>query len=158
MQLHKAVEHNLFPHFLVIFQWALVVVSLGCGLNPSVTITRATANGGLKVIMLFHLFLLLFPIILCLTFFRIRKEGISERCVIGLSVATTLFSCVNVLSHFVDDFVLLTKVTEVVAWSLYSSIFSVSVYTVSKGSLFPVLRRLTNVGEETFGNDRNLEA
>lgn len=158
MQLRKAVENKMFPHFLATFQWTLLVISLAFNLNFSVTVTGAVANGGLKVIMLFHLWMLFSPVVLCLTFYRIRKEGMVERCIIGLSMITILFSIVNTSLHFVNDLALLMKATEVIAWSLYNSMFSVSMYKISIGFLLPVLRRFAEVEEEKLRNDKKLWA
>jgi hypothetical protein len=156
MQLRKAVENEMFPHFLVAFQWILLVISLAFNLNPSVTVTDAVANGGLKVIMLFHLWMLFFPFVLCLMFYRIREKGIAERCIIGLSLITVSFSIVNICLHFVNDFVLLMKATEVVAWSLYNGMFSVSIYKILVVSLSPVLRKLVEIQKETLHNNKKL--
>lgn len=158
MQIRKAVENKMFPHFLYTFQWTLLVISLAFNLNFSVAVTGAVANGGLKVIMLFHLWMLFFPAVFCLIFYRIRKEGIAERCIIGLSMITILFSIVNISLHFVDDLVLLMKAAEVVAWSLYNSVFSVSVYKISIVFLLPVLRRFVKIEKEILSNDKKLGA
>ena len=153
MQLRKAVENKMFPHFLVIFQWTLLVISLAFNLNTSVAVTGAIANGGLKVIMLFHVWMLLFAAVLCLIFYRIRKEGIAERSIIGISMITILFSIVNISLHFVNDFVLLMKATEVVTWCLYNTMFSVSIYKISTVFLLPVLIRYKKIEKETLHND-----
>jgi len=152
IQLRRAVENKMFPHFLATFQWTSLVISLAFNLNISVAVTGAIANGGLKVIMLFHIWMLFFAAVLCLIFYRIRKEGIAERCIIGISMITILFSIVNVSLHFVNDFVLLMKATEVIAWSLYNSMFSVSVYKISTVFLLPVLTRY-KIEKETLHND-----
>jgi len=154
MQLRKAVENKMFPHFLVIFQWTLLVISLAFNLNTSVAVTGAIANGGLKVIMLFHVWMFLFAAVLCMIFYRIRKEGIVERSIIGISMITILFSIVNISLHFVNDFVLLMKATEVVTWCLYNTMFSVSVYKISTVSLLPVLMRPKKIEKETLRTNK----
>lgn len=156
MQFRKAVENKMFPHFLVTFQWTLLVISLAFNLNFSVAVTGAVANGGLKVIMFFHLWMLFFPVVLCLIFCRIRKKGTAERCFIGLSMIAILFSIVNVFLHFVNDFALLMKATEVVAWSLYNSMFSVSIYKILEVFLLPVLMKFAEIQKETLHNDKKL--
>lgn len=153
IQLRRAVENKMFPHFLATFQWASLVVSLAFNLNISVAVTGAITNGGLKVIMFFHIWMLFFAAVLCLIFYRVRKEGIAERCIIGISMITILFSIVNISLHFVNDFVLLMKATEVIAWSLYNSMFSVSVYKISTVFLLPVLIRHKKIEKETLHND-----
>ncbi len=152
MRLRKAVKSNMLPHFLVAFQWTLLVISLAFNLNFFVTVTGAMANGGLKVIMFFHLWMLFFPAVLCLIFYRIRKEGIAERCIIGLSIIIILFSIADISFHFVNDFTLLMKATEVVAWSLYNSMFFVSMYKISVVFLLPVLRRFVEIEKDVLRN------
>jgi len=125
-------------------------------MNFAVSVTGAVANGGLKVIMLFHIWMLFFPVVLCPMFYRIRKEGIAERCIIGLSMVTLLFSMVNISLHFVDNLVLLMKATEVVAWSLYNSMFAISIYKISIGFLSPVISRFVKFEKETLRNSKKL--
>jgi len=158
MHVSKTIQNNMFPHFLSTLQWALLVISLAFNRNFSVAVTGAEANGGLKVIMFFHLWMLLFPSALCLMFFRIRKEGMAERFIIDLSIVTILFSTVNISLHFVNDFILLMKATEVIAWSLYNCMFSASLYKISKTFLSPMLRRFEKIERETLRNDKELRA
>lgn len=158
MQLRKALMNKMLPHLLATFQWIFLVASLAFNMNFSVTVTGAVANGGLKVITLFHLWMLFFPIVLCLIFYGIRKEGIAERSIIGLSIITVLFSIVNISLHFANDLALLMKVTEVIAWSLYNSIFPVSMYKISIVFLLPASRRSVKIEKETLRNDKRLGA
>jgi hypothetical protein len=153
IKLRKAVENKMFPHFLAASQWASLVTSLVFNLNFSVAVTGAVASGGLKIIMLFHIWMLFSAAVLCLIFYRIRKEGIAERCIIFLSGITILFSIVNISLHFVNDFALLMKTTEVVAWSLYNSTFSMSVYKISIVFLLPVPRRSVQTQEKETPRD-----
>jgi hypothetical protein len=156
MQLRKAVENKMFPHLLDAFQWILLVISLAFSVSLSVAVTGAVANGGLKVIMLFHLWMLFFPVVLSLLFYKIRKEGIAERFAFCLSTITVVFSLVNVFLYFVNDLVLLMKTIEVVAWSLYNCMFSVSMYKISIVFLFPILRRAAKTQKETLRDDKKL--
>lgn len=158
MQLSKAVKRKIVPHFLAIFQWAFLITSLAFNINFAVLVTGSTASGGMKVIMLFNLLMFLLPAVSCLMFFTVRKEGIAERCIIGLSVMTILFSVANISLHFVNGFVLLMKATEVIAWGLYNITFSVSVYKISAVFLLPVLSRIEKIGKETRHNDKKLWA
>jgi len=153
IKLCKAVENKMFPHFLAASQWASLVTSLAFDMNFSVAVTGAVANGGLKIIMLFHIWMFFSAVVLCLIFYRMRKEGIAERSIIVLSASTALFSIVSISLHFVNDFVLLMKTTEVVAWSLYNSTFSVSVYKISIVFLLPVLRRFVQAQEKETPRD-----
>lgn len=156
MQLRKAVENKMFPHLLTAFQWIFLVISLAFNLNYSVAVTGAVANNGLKAIMLFHVWMLLFPVVLCLLFYRIRKEGISDKYAFGLSIITILFSLVNVFLHFVNDLALVMKATEVVAWSLYNFVFSVSMYKISIVFLFPTVRRGVRTQKEKLQDGEKL--
>jgi hypothetical protein len=158
MQLRKAVENKMFPHFLSVIQWTLLVISLAFNLNYSVAVTGAVANGGLKVIMLFHLWMLLIPVVLCLLFYRIRKEGIAEKCVVGLSMIAVLFSIVNIGLHFVNDLVSLMNATEVVVWSLYNGMFAATMYKISIVFLLPIVERIERIDEERINNKKRLWA
>jgi hypothetical protein len=155
MQLRKVVERKIVPHLLATFQWALLITGLAFNANFAVVVTGSMANGGMKVIMLFNLLMFFLPVALCLMFFTVRKEGIVERCIISLSVMTILFSIANISLHFINDFVLLMKATEVIAWGLYNGTFSVSVYRISVVFLLPVLKKIR---KETFRNDKKVWA
>jgi hypothetical protein len=156
MQLRRAVESKMLPHLLAVFQWIFLVISLAFNLNYSVAVTGAVANTGLKVIMLFHVWMLCFPVVLCLLFYRVRKEGIVDKCTFDLSIMTFLFSLVNVFLYLVNDLALLMKATEVVAWSLYNCIFSVSLYKISIVFLLPILRRAVRTQKEKLQDDKKL--
>lgn len=158
MQIRKVVENKMFPHLLAMFQWVFLVISLAFNLDFSVAVTGAVANGGLKVIMLFHLWILFFPFVLFLLFYRIRKEGIAERCTTALSTITILFSVVNVFLYFVNDLALLMKATEVVAWSLFNCMFSVSMYKISIVLLLPILKGSIKIQKETLRGHKKLWA
>lgn len=153
MQLRRAVENKMFPHFLATLQLILLVISLFSNLSLPVIVTGAVADGGLKVITPFHLLMFFFSAFLCLIFYRLRGEGITERCIIGLSVITIFFSIANISLHFVDDLVLPMKATEVVAWSFYNSMFSMSIYRISIVFLLPVLKRYGKVARKALHND-----
>lgn len=155
-QLHKVLESKMFPHFLAMFQWTLLVMSIVFNKNFSVAVTGAVANDGLKVIMLFHLWMPFFAIVLCTMFYRIRKEGIAERCIISLSIIVFLFSIANISLHFVDDFVLLMKATELVAWSFYNAVFSISIYKILVVFLPFLPRRFAKSKKETLPKDKKL--
>lgn len=156
MRFLKAVKNEMFPHFLVTFQWTLLIVSLAFNLNLFTIVTGAVANGGLKVIMFFHLWMLFFPGVLCLMFYRIRKKGIAERSITYLSMAIITFSIVNISLHFINDFALLMKATEVVAWGLYNSMFSLSMYKISVVFLLPLLRKPAKIERETLRDNKKL--
>lgn len=157
-QLSRVVKNKMFPHLLAVFQWTLLVMSIAFNINFAVVVTGAVANDALKVIMLFHLLIPFFSIALCLTLYRIRKEGTAERWIFGLSMITLLFSIVNISLHFVDNFVLFMKATEVAAWSLYNSIFSISMYKISVVFLLPLLGRITKIEKKPLRNDNRFMA
>jgi hypothetical protein len=155
VQLRKAVGNKISPHILGVFQWVSLVLSLAFNLNVSVAVTGAMAGGGLKVIMHFHVWMLLFSAVLGLIFYRIRKEGTAERSIVRLSTMTVLFSIVNIALHFVNDLVLLMKITELVTWSLYNIMFSASVYKILTVLLLPNLAKSSEIEKETLHDSRN---
>lgn len=148
----------MFPHILSAFQWILIVICLAFSLNFSVAVTGAVANDGLKVITLFHLWMLFFPAVLCLLFYRIRKEGRTERYVIAVSMITTLLSIANVSLHLVNGFALLMKTIEVIAWSLYNCTFSISMYKISIMLLLPTIRGFAGIDKEALPDSKKLWA
>lgn len=152
----KALGNKMFSYFFVAFQWLLIVVILVFNLHFSVAVASGLANGALKVVMSFHVLMLLFPAISCCLFLRLRKQGIVERCILALSAITVLLSIVNISLHFVNNLVLLMKTSEVAAWSLYSIIFSLSVYKISYVYLIPIWRRNAEIGKSASRNSKNL--
>ena len=149
MQLRKAVESKGFPHFIAMLLWTLPVLSLVFSVNFSVAITGAVANGGFKVIMLFHLLMIFLPVACCLVFYSIRNEGTAERWTIGLSVLTILFSIANISLHFFNGLALLMKATEVISWSLYNIASSISLYKVSILYVPRALKEYARIEKET---------
>jgi len=137
----KVVQSKMFPYFVTVFLWTFLVISVALDLNFSVAVTGAMAYGGFKVIMFFHLMMLFFSVVLCSIFYGIRREGIAEKFSMHLSLLTLFFSSVNISLHFVDELVFLMKATEVVAWSLFNIVFSVSVYKILVVFLLPFLGR-----------------
>lgn len=158
MQPRKALGNKMLPHLLAAFQWILLIMILALKMNFSIVVTGAVANGGLKVIMLFPFWLLSFSIALCLILYKMRKDGIAERCALGLSLITILFSSMDIFLHFVNDLILFMKVTEVAAWVFYNSAISVSIYKIFVSLLLPTLRRFTEIENEAIRNDKRLRA
>ncbi|MGD8507219.1 MAG: hypothetical protein PVF15_11240 [Candidatus Bathyarchaeota archaeon] len=156
MKLHEVFQSKMLPHLLATFQWALLVICIAFNVNFSVSVTGAIANGGLKAVMFLHLLMLLSPVVLCVIFYRIRKGGTAERYIFNLSMITILFSIANIVLHFVNNLVLPMKATEVIAWILFNSVFSVSIYKISVVFLLPVLRESTQVREETIHKDKKI--
>lgn len=154
----KALGNKTFSYFFVAFQWLLIVVILVFNVHFSVAVASGLANGALKVIMFFHVLMLFFPTVSCLLFLRLRREGILERCILALSMATIFFSIVNISLHFVNNLVLLMKTSEVIAWSLYSIIFSLSVYKISSVYLVHIWRRSVEIGDSASRNGKKIRA
>jgi len=121
-------------------------------------VTGAVANGGLKVIMLFSVWMLFFSSILCSLFYRIRKEGVAEKSIVALSILTILFSGANISLHFANDLILIMKATEVIAWTFYNGIFFVSMYKISRDFLFSALRRDGETKQGEHQNQREVRA
>jgi hypothetical protein len=158
MQLLKAVENKMFAHFLATFQWALLVLVLALNLNSSVVITGATAHGGLKIITVLHLWMLLVPTILCLVFYRTRKNGMAKKGTIGLSLMTIVFSFAALALHFTNEMALLMKAIEIAAWSSYHGVFFVSLYKILAEFLMPLLSRSAGTIQESVRYDGKLRA
>ncbi len=136
----KAFSNKIVSYFLVAFQWFLIVLTLAFNVRFSVAVPGGLSNGGLKVIMDFPVFLFFSSLISCLLFLRLRKEGIIERCIALLLVATAFFSIVNISLHFVNDFVLMMQVTEVAAWSSYNIMFALIAYGIFYAYVVPMWR------------------
>jgi len=153
MQLRKMLKNPLLLYLFVTLQWMLLIISLAVNAHVAVAVTGATADGGIKVIMLFQMWMLLFPIILCFASYRVKK-GIVERVLLALSTMATLFSFVNISLHFVNDLLLLMKATEVAAWTLYNTLFAVSLYKISSLLLPSLLKRPMDVEKASDHNDK----
>jgi len=121
-------------------------------------VTGTVADGGLKVITLFSVWMLFFSSILCALFYRIRKEGVEEKSIFTLSILTALFSGLNISLYFVDDLILMMQATEVVAWALYNGVFFVSMYKISIAFLLPALRKGEGMKQGEPQNERKLRA
>jgi len=156
MLFYDVMGKKVFPHVLVTLQWVFLIICIAFNTNFLIIVPGTKANGGLKVIMLPHLLMLFLPVVSCLMLYRIRDKGTAERGAIGLSMLTILFSSLNISLRFVDDFVLLMNIVEVVTWSLYNAIVSVSLYKILVGFLLPVQRRFAKVEKEAVQNDREL--
>jgi hypothetical protein len=69
---------------------------------------------------------------------------------------TIFFSIAGILLHFVDDLVSLMKAVEVVSWSLYNSMFSMSVYRISTNFLLPFLEKYERSKKDKLLNGKRL--
>ncbi len=153
-QLRKVVRNKMFPHTLGVLQWAVLILTLAINPNISVAVTSAIADGGLKVLMLFHVWMFFFSVLLGLISHRIRTEGTAERLVVRLSIVTAVLSITNITLHFINDFALLMKITELASWSSYNIMLSASVYKVIVVFLLPTLSKSTEIEGETLSSDR----
>jgi hypothetical protein len=136
----KAFSNKIVSYFLVALQWFLIVLTIAFNVRFSVAVPGGLSNGGLKVIMDFPIFLFFSSLVSCLLFLRLRKEGIIERCIALLLVATAFFSLANISLHFVDDFVLMMQVTEVAAWGSYNIVFALIAYGIFLVYVVPIWR------------------
>lgn len=146
------------PHILAAFQWVILILTLVFNVNFTVFVTGAVADGGLKVIMLFSLWMLFFSGMLCAFFYRVRREGVEEKTILVLSVFTAFFSGANIFLHFIDELILLMKVTEVIAWGLYNGIFFVSLYKIFNVFMLPALSKDEEMKRGEPRNERKLWA
>jgi len=121
----------LFPHFFVIFQWVLLLAGIMSFSNFPIIIPGSRANGELKVVMTSHLWVLLFSIMLCFLFYKHRHRGLTDKWILCMSIMTALFSVANFALHFLNNFLLLMWITEIIAWAFYLTIFATSLYRIS---------------------------
>lgn len=133
----------MFPHFFVVFQWALLLAGILSFLNFAIITPGSRADGSLKIVMLSHLWVVLFSIILSLLFYKNRHRGIAEKAIFGVSTFVALFSAFNLGLYFVDDFLLLMRISEIVTWILYLVIFGISIYKIMVALFNPLLRKFS---------------
>jgi len=131
----------MFPHFLTVALWVVLVASVAFNLNFAIAVTPATGNGGFKVITVLHLTLPLFSFLLCLFFYRMQNEGKAEKWIFRLALLTFLISSANIFLHFVEGLVFLMGAIEVVAWILYNSMFSFSIFKIATVLLLSTFER-----------------
>lgn len=141
-------------HILVMLQWVVLVLVLALDLNFSVAVTGSMASGGLKVIMLFHLWMFLFPAFLSLLFFRIEKKGPKNKGSIGFSLIAVLFSIAHISLHLVNDLIPLMKAVEVIAWSAYNCMCFVSLYEILVALSSTFLGRPAEIKESGPPNEK----
>jgi len=135
----KAFSSKIVSYLLVAFQWFLIVLTIAFNVRFSVAVPGGLLNGGLKVIMDFPVFLFFSSLVSGSLFLRLRNEGIIERCIVLLLVTTAFFSIVNISLHFVNDLVLMMKITEVAAWSSYNIMFALIAYGIFHVYVVPIL-------------------
>lgn len=137
----------MFPHFFVAFQWALLLFGVMSFINFPTIIPGSRANGELKVVMVSHLWVLLFSIISCFLFYKHRQRGIGARVIFGVSMVAALFSVAHFILRFINDFLLLMWTTEIIAWVFYLLVFATSLYSILVAFLTSVLRGVMRAKE-----------
>jgi len=141
MRFRRVSEHKMFPHFLTMLQWALLLVLMAFDLDFPITATGATVQGGFKIIVFSHVLISVFSIIILVSFSVKGNKGMTEKCILVLSALTSAVSLTNILLHLVNGLVILMIVAQIITWSLFSVTFSVSVYKVLVETLTPVPKR-----------------
>lgn len=140
MRFRGVSEHKIFPHFLAMLQWTLLLVLMVFNLDFPVIATGATVQGGFKVIVFSHVLISIFSIIILVSFYVKRNKGTAEKCILVLSALTSVVSFTNILLRLVTGlFVLMTSV-QILSWSLVSVTFSGSVYAILGDVLNPTTK------------------
>lgn len=135
----------MFPHFLVVLQWAFLLFGVMSFFNFPIIIPGSRANGELKVVMTSHLWVLLFSIILCFLFYKHRRRGVAEKGIFGISMVAALFSVAHFILRFINGFLLLMWTTEIIAWAFYLLMFATSMYSILVAFLASVLRSVLKI-------------
>lgn len=144
-RLFAVIENWMFPHFFVVLQWVLLLFGVMSFFNFPMIIPGSRANGELKVVMTSRLWVLLFSVIMCFLFYKHRHGGVAQKVIFGLSMGAALFSFAHLVLHFVNDFLLLMWITEIIAWVFYLLVFATSVYSILVAFLTSILRRVMKV-------------
>lgn len=136
----NAMTSKTFPHVFAVFQFAALVFGV-VPFADSPVIVGGRVDNALKVIMPFHLWVLVFSVTLFALFYRFRKEAIEEKSAVVFSFGAAVFSSFNLALHFVDDLFLWMWATENVAAALYFAISTIAFYRISKVFLLPRIKR-----------------
>ena len=122
--------NRMFPHFFVVFQWALLFFGVMSFINFPIIIPGSRANGEFKVVMTSHLWVLFFSTISCFLFYKNRRRRVAEKAIFNISLVAALFSIAHFILHFINDFLFLMWVTGIIAWIFYLLVFAISVYSL----------------------------
>lgn len=136
----NAMTSKTFPHVLAVFQLAVLIFGVMPFAN-SPLIVGGRMDHAFKVIMPFHLWILVFSVTLFVLFYRFRREAIEEKSAIAVSFGAATFSSFNLALHFVDHLLLWMWATENVATALYFMIPIIGVYKISNVFLLPRIKR-----------------
>lgn len=136
----NAVTSKTFPHVFAVFQLAALIFSVMPFAN-SPLIVGGRGDHALKVIMPFHLWVLVFSVTLFALFYRLRREAIEEKSAIAVSFGAAMFSSFNLALHFVDNLLLWMWATEIIATAFYFTIPVIGLYKISNVFLLPHIRR-----------------
>lgn len=137
----NAVTSRTFPHVFAVFQLAVLMFGVMPFAN-SPLIAGGRVDHASKVIMPFHLWVLVFSVILFALFYRFRREAIEEKSAIAVSFGATMFSSFNLALYFVDNVLLWMWATENIATALYFTIPIIGFYKISNVFLLPCIKRL----------------
>lgn len=136
----NAVTSKTFPHIFAVFQLAVLIFGVMPFAN-SPLIVGGRVDHALKVILPFHLWVLVFSVILFALFYRLRREAIEEKSAIVVSFGAAMFSSFNLALHFVNNLFLWMWATENVATALYFTVPIIGLYKISNVFLLPSMKR-----------------
>ena len=129
----------MFPHVFAVLQLTLLIFGVMPFANSPI-IAAGKVDHALKVIMPFHVWVLVFSIILFGLFYRIRRGGIEEKCITVISLVAAMFSALNFVLHLIDNHLLWLWATENVAIALYLAPPIVAFYKISSVLLLLLTR------------------
>ena len=130
----------MFPHVFAFFQLITLIFVIMPFANSPI-IAGGKADHALKVIMPFHLWVLVFSPTMFGLFYRIKGEGIQEKYIAALSFVATIFSAFNFVLHFIDNLVLWMWAIENLAITIYLITSIIGFYRISSAFLLPLIRR-----------------
>lgn len=131
----------MFPYIFAVFQLLLLIfVVLPFANSPLFAAGRA--NHASKVVMPFHLWVLVSSTLLFTFFYRVRREGVAEKGITVISFGATMFSALNLVFHIVDDLLLGMWITENITMTLYLAVPIIGLYKLSNEILWPYVNRV----------------
>lgn len=142
MRFRGVSEHKMFPNFLAMLQYTLLLVLMVFNLDFPITVTGATVQSGFKVIMFSHILIFVFSIVTLVSFYAKRNKRTAEKGILVLSALTGSVSFANILLRMVNGLFILMVVAQILSWTLFSVTFSVNVYKALGEALNPEPKRL----------------
>lgn len=140
--LMDVIQNRMLPHFFAVLQLMLLIMGVMPFANFPVVVTGSKANGALKVIMPFPVWVLVLSITLFALFYRIREKGLEERCIFLASMLAALFSFIDFTLHFIDDLLSWMWATGNIATTLYLTASIISLYKVAVTFMVPFLKKV----------------